>query len=142
MSEKPLVQVIQSQLAFQNRWRGVMSVSYFTITSAAIVFSAAATVVTAQGHAVPGSVLAGTATALLGLEKALLLRQKWAHHLQSAGRLEAILIEYNAGILSDAAAAAGVAEVIRTYAGTLPLVPAEAPAAPGGTNPPPSPGTP
>jgi hypothetical protein len=67
-----------------------MSISYFAASGIALLYSTAATIAAAGGHAPAGAVLAGMATLLFGLEKALLLREKWAHHLAIAGRLDTV----------------------------------------------------
>ena len=61
---------VDSKLAFQTKWRRVMSISYFTATALALTCSSAATVVAATGEALWGSVLAAAATVLFGLEDA------------------------------------------------------------------------
>ncbi|MDR3557190.1 MAG: hypothetical protein P4L55_20745 [Syntrophobacteraceae bacterium] len=76
----PFLAEIDGKLAFQTKWRRIMSVAYFTNTALALISSSAATVVAAIGEAFWGSLLAAAATVLFGLEKTLLLREKWSHH--------------------------------------------------------------
>ncbi|MGO9530949.1 MAG: hypothetical protein ACLP3B_07185 [Syntrophobacteraceae bacterium] len=123
----PFLAEIDGKLAFQTKWRRIMSISYFTSTALALVCSSGATVVSAIGQAFWGSLLAATATVLFGLEKTLLLREKWSHHLTIAAELEALKLALSYGGLSEVAAAKRMGELLKDYAVKLPVAPLEAP---------------
>jgi hypothetical protein len=118
---------IDGKLAFQTKWRRIMSIAYFTSTALALVSSSAATVVSAIGEAFWGSLLAAAATVLFGLEKTLLLREKWSHHLTIAAELEALKLALCFGGLPQEEAAKRMGEVLKDYAVKLPVAPLDAP---------------
>jgi hypothetical protein len=121
---------IESNLAFQTKWRRIMSISYFTGTALALISSSAATVVSARGEAFWGAVCAAVATVLFGLEKTLLLREKWSHHLTIAAQLEAVKLAFRFGGLAQEEAAKRIGQVLQDYAVKLPIAPLEAPPKP------------
>ena len=123
----PFLTEIDEKLAFQTKWRRIMSISYFTSTALALISSSAATIVSAIGEAFWGSLLAAAATVLFGLEKTLLLREKWSHHLTIAAELEVIKIALTYGGLSQEEAAKRMGDVLKDYAVKLPVAPLEAP---------------
>jgi hypothetical protein len=127
MKDDKLIAEIDAQLTFQVKWKRVMSAAYFITAALAIVSSAAATVVAGAGYTVAASILAGAATALFGLEKALLFREKWTHHLNSAMQLQALKIEYQHGALDAVKTSQRLAEILTTYAIRLPIAPQERP---------------
>src|SRR2546423_720956 len=65
------------------KWKRIMSGAYFCGAALAILLGSGATIVAALGYSTKAAFLAGGATAIYGIEKALLLREKWAHHLSS-----------------------------------------------------------
>lgn|SRR5262249_28839531 len=125
MPDEGLVSEIDAQLAFQTKWKRIMSVAYFSCAALAITASAGATVVAALEYSVIASILAGTATTLFGLEKALLFREKWSHHLSSAMQLQALKIEYLHGGLDNGKASQRMADILMSYAVHLPIAPRE-----------------
>jgi hypothetical protein len=120
-----LIKELEIALSRQHRWRRIMSVSYFTSTALAIICSGAATIVAGLGNSVDAANLAGVATILFGLEKAMLFREKWTHHLGISAQLQALRYRYLFGDTSDAEAAAGMGEIISNYAINLPVAPGE-----------------
>jgi len=116
-----LLSEIESQLARQLCWRRIMSGAYFVTSAVAIVCAGAATIVSGIGHAEVGAVLAGTATVLLGIEKGMMFREKWAFHLSTYARLDALRIEYSNGAISDENAVKRLSEIICNYATDLPI---------------------
>ena len=123
MSLDELAAEIEEHISHQVRWRRVMSVAYFTTAAAGITTSAAATVVAALGHSTEAALLAAAATVALGLEKALLFREKWTHHLNNAMRLEALKVRYVHGGLAPSDASRELAGILTTYAEQLPITP-------------------
>jgi len=127
MKDDELIAEIEGQLAFQVKWKRIMSGAYFTTAALGIGTSAAATVMAGAGDSLGASILAGGATALFGLEKALLFREKWTHHLNSAMQLEALKIEHQYGGLDGAKTSQRFAEILTTYAIRLPIAAQEKP---------------
>ena len=81
---------LDEAIAFQTRWRRIMSVSYTSMSALAIISSGAAAVVAALGHATEAAILAAISTISLGTEKALMLREKWLHHLVTTAQLDSL----------------------------------------------------
>lgn len=116
-----LRQELNDAIERQNRWRRIMSFGYFTSTGAAIFGSAATTVAAGLDHADIAAVLAGATTVLYGLEKGLLLREKWAHHLRTAARLEGLRLNYEYGGLDKTKVSKMMGEIGHEYALNLPI---------------------
>jgi hypothetical protein len=116
-----LLSTIDKELAFQDKWRRIMSGSYFTGTALALVAGTAATITSGMGHTVWGSVLAGTATTLIALEKTLLLREKWNYHRTTAAELEALKIAHQFGGLDERETAKQLSQLLKDYALKLPV---------------------
>jgi hypothetical protein len=105
-----------------------MSIAYFTSTALALVSSSSATLTAAAGQTVwGGAALAAAATILFRLEKTLLLREKWSHHLTIVAELEALKVALMFGGLSQAEAAQRLETILKDYAVKLPIAPLEAP---------------
>lgn len=121
MADESLAREIETALAHQLTWRRVMSGSYFATSAAGIVCSGLATVLAGLDRAPEAAVFAGTATVLFGLEKAMLFREKWAHHLSISTQLEALRLQFLHGGLTDDKAARRMAEILEEYAVKLPI---------------------
>jgi hypothetical protein len=120
-----LVEELEREIRRQNVWRRLMSVSYFVTSAMAIACSGGATVVAGLGNAAYAAWLAGGATVLYGLEKAMLFREKWHHHLTTAAQLEALRFGYVYGQVNDEQASARIGAVLTEYAVKLPMSPRE-----------------
>ena len=116
-----LIQELEEAIKHQNQWRSIMSVAYFTAAGTAILSSAAATVVAGIGMSEYAAVLAGATTVLYGLEKGLLLREKWAHHLSTSAQLEALRLSYVYGELGEGEVSKLMGEIGTEYALKLPI---------------------
>lgn len=112
---------IERMLREQNRWRRVMSGAYFATSAFAIVAAGASTVVSGIGHAAAGSALAGAATILFGIEKAMLFREKWAHHLSTSMQLDALRLELQHGAKSETEVVRELRSILTDYAVKLPI---------------------
>jgi hypothetical protein len=123
--QKQLLQTLEDRLAQQLTWRRVMSGAYFVSSAVAIVCAGAATVVSGGGYSTVGAVLAGATTIVLGLEKAMLFREKWSHHLLTYGQLEALRLEYLHAGLTEAETAKRLGSIITQYGANLPVAPRE-----------------
>lgn len=123
MTSNLLTATIDTQIAFQQKWKRVMSEAYFSASALGILLGAAATIVAALNQPLWGPVLAGSATAVYGIEKALLLRETWAHHLSSEMEIRSLKINYGTGTVDDAAAAKKMGEILQGYAVRLPIAP-------------------
>ena len=121
MNDDAFLADIQIQLKHQTTWRRVMSGAYFVSTAVAILASGAATVMSGLGFSAWGAVLAGAATVFFGLEKAMLFREKWTHHLNTCAELEALRVEYIHGGLDIKEAAEKMTAVVMNYARKLPV---------------------
>jgi hypothetical protein len=120
MSNERLLKEIHSRMEFQLRWRRIMSIAYFTGAAVALFCSTAATVASGIGYSIAATLFAGAATLLFGLEKLLLLREKWAHHRSIAAQLDALKLEYEFGKLSDDDAARRAGQIMKDYAVAVP----------------------
>ena len=116
-----LIEELEREIRRQNIWRRIMSVAYFVTSASAIACSGAATVVAGLGHAAYAAWLAGGATVLFGLEKAMLFREKWMHHLTTASQLEALRFGYVYGQLTVEQASQRIGAVLTEYAVKLPV---------------------
>jgi hypothetical protein len=115
-----LIEELGHEIRRQNLWRRIMSIAYFVTSAAAIACSGAATIV-AGLQLQYAAWLAGGATVLFGLEKAMLFREKWIHHLTTASQLEALRYGYVYGELTDEQASARIGHVLTEYAVKLPI---------------------
>jgi hypothetical protein len=122
-----LAQELDRELKKQVTWRRVMSGAYFVTSAVAITCSGAATVAAGLEMSTEAAVLAGGATVLFGLEKAMLFREKWAHHLGTSTQIQALKLQYLHGDVSDASAARRIGEILTEYAIGLPIARREKP---------------
>lgn len=121
MSKSALMQDLDNRLAHQNKWRYITSGAYFGTTASAIICSGSATVVAALGSAKYAAILAGATTILLGLEKAMMFREKWAHHLRIWARLDSLRLQYLHGSLDDEIVAQRLGTIVEEYSVSLPI---------------------
>jgi hypothetical protein len=118
-----LMDQIGEQIVFQQKWKRIMSGAYFSVAAFAILLGSGATIVAAWGYSTEASLLAGGATSIYGIEKALLLREKWAHHLASEMDLRALKSELATGVVNDREAAKAFGGILKGYAAKLPTAP-------------------
>lgn len=122
-----LIAEISEQIVFQRKWKRVMSGAYFTASAAGILLGTTATIVAAldlSNLTLPwASMLAGGATVVYGLEKALLFREKWAHHLSSEMELRSLRVNLQNDVIEPKEGARKVGEIMRGYAVNLPIAP-------------------
>ena len=123
MATDGLLPELDEGIAFQTKWSDIMSVSYMSMSALAVIASGAATVVAALGFSWQGAVLAAVATISFGVEKALMLREKWAHNLATAARLKSIRLALVYGGLDTKTAALQMGQILEGYANRLPMMP-------------------
>ena len=121
MTEDSLLPELDEAIAFQSRWSDIMSVSHTSMSALIVTASGAATVVAALGYATEAAILAAVATISFGMEKALMLREKWAHHLATAAQLRALRLALVYGGLDTNTAAQNMGRILQGYAVGLPI---------------------
>lgn len=125
-----LIEELEQATRHQTRWRRIMSAAYFSTAGIAIFSSGFATVVAGQGDSKRAAMFAGLATVLFGLEKGLLFREKWAHHLSISAQLEALRLEYAYGTAIEEDVATEMGAILTDYARRLPINPTQTGQAP------------
>ena len=121
MTTDTLLLELDDAIAFQTKWRRIMSVAHTSMSTLALIASGAATVVAALGYATEAAILAAVATASFGTEKALMLREKWVHHLTTVTQLRALRLAMKYGGLDEKTAAERMGQILEGYAGGLPV---------------------
>ena len=119
MEQEPtqrLLADIDEMLSPQVKWRSIMSISYFLMAVLAIGTSAAATIFSGLGMADWATISAAAATALLGMEKTLLLRERWNHHVRTAASLTSVRLQVDYNELKADEAIKKLANINRDYA--------------------------
>jgi len=119
--DSALLEQVSREEARQVFWRRFMSFAYFGAVALSILSSGGATVLAGAGHSELAAAFAGLATVLLGLEKGLLLREKWIHHLMVSTRLTDLAVRHRHGGLSDHDAAEAFTSTLTEYALNLPI---------------------
>ena len=64
---------------------------------------------------------AAAATILLSIEKSMLFREKWKHHLSMYASLSAIKIEYDIAKVSDNEVLTRIENILDKYSSDLPI---------------------
>ena len=123
MVNNGLLPELDEGIAFQTRWSDIMSVSYTSMSALAVIASGAAAVVAALGFSWQGAILAAVSTISFGVEKALMLREKWAHNLGTAAQLRSLRLALVYGGLDTKTAALKMGRILEGYAVGLPLMP-------------------
>lgn len=116
-----LLEELDKEIAHQNLWRKIMSITYFVISGAAIIFSGTATIFAGLQQATYAAWLAGIATVLFGLEKSMLFREKWMHHLTTVSQLTALRLSYLYGQLNQQEVSERMGQLLTEYAAGLPV---------------------
>ena len=93
------------------------------MSALAVIASGAATVVAALGFSWQGAILAAVSTISFGVEKALMLREKWAHNLATAAQLRSLRLALVYGGLDTKTAALKMGRILEGYAVGLPIMP-------------------
>ena len=129
MTKDSLLPELDEAIAFQTKWREIMSVGYTSLSALAIIASGAATVVAAlRDYSTEAAILAAVATISFGTEKTLMLREKWVHHLATAAELRSLRLALVYGGLDTKTAAQKMGRILEGYAVGLPIAPrSEAP---------------
>lgn len=123
VTKDSLLPELDEAIAFQTRWRRIMSVGHTSMSTLAIIASGAATVVAAAGRATEAAILAAVATISFGTEKTLMLREKWMHHLATAAQLRSLRLALVYEGLDTKRAAEKMGRILEGYAVGLPLAP-------------------
>lgn len=123
MTRDALESEVEIQISFQQKWKRIMSGAYFSAAALGILLGSSATITAALQYSTEASLLAGGATAVYGIEKALLLREKWAHHLRSEMELRSLRLNYLNGVLEAPDMAAAIGRILTGYAANLPIAP-------------------
>ena len=118
---KPVLDDVDAEVKRHKKLRFVTASVYITATCVAITASAVAAILAAFGYGDAAAVSAGTATILMGIEKALLTREKWRVHLSVITALKNVRLKLVAGALKPAEAAEVVCGIRMGYAGELPI---------------------
>jgi hypothetical protein len=121
MTKDSLLPELDEAIVFQSRWSDIMSVSHTSMSALIVTASGAATVVAALGYATEAAILAAVSTISFGLEKALMLREKWAHHLATAAQLRSLRLALVYGGLDTNTAAQNMGRILQGYAIGLPI---------------------
>jgi hypothetical protein len=128
MTRDNLLPELDEAIAFQSRWSNIMSISHTSLSALAIIASGAATVVAALQFSTYAAVLAAVATISFGMEKTLMLRDKWMHHLTTVAQLRSLRLALVYGGLDMNQASQNMGRILEGYAVGLPIAPrSEAP---------------
>lgn len=123
MTTNDVVSELDKAIAFQARWQLIMSVSHTSLSFLTVFASGAATVVASTGNAAEAAVLAATATVSFGTEKALMLREKWIHHLATSAQLQSLRLAIKYGGVDERSGAIRMGNILKGYAISLPVAP-------------------
>jgi hypothetical protein len=121
MANDGLLPELDKEIAFQDKWADIMSWSYTSMSALAIIASGAATVVAALGYSTYGAILAAVATVTFGVEKALMLREKWVHNRTTGAHLRSLRLALAYGGLDTKQAAEKMGRILEGYAVALPI---------------------
>jgi hypothetical protein len=121
MNDQDLVKIIEQKLAFQTKWRRIMSGCYLTTTALSIICSGSGSILAAFGYRFWAAVSAGSATILIGLEKVFLFREKWTHHLNCAANLESLEVSVKTGSMTTGEVSKELSRILIGYARDLPV---------------------
>lgn len=113
-------------LAFHRKWRILTMLAYVTTTVVSIVASTVGGIVAAldaswSSHT--AAALAGLTAVTLGIEKALLFREKWRLHLTVVTELEAIKLKLDTAHMEEKIAVEEGTKILRSYGHDLPIGP-------------------
>jgi hypothetical protein len=119
--QNALVGHIDTQVAFQRRWRRRTMCCYVVTIFVTVSCSTAATIISALHSDILASVLAGAATVLISLDRSLMFREKWKLHVLILAHLEALKIALETGQVDLKAAVADLRDIMQRYAADLPF---------------------
>ena len=120
MSENQLEATFR-RIYIKQKWRRIASFSYVALTAIALCASSGASVLAALEYSKSAAVAAAAATAFFGLEKAMLLREKWAHHALVASRLQSLLIRVRLQQIDGKLAGSEIDAILLDYSSKLPI---------------------
>jgi len=124
MTRDNLLPELDEAIAFQSKWSNIMSLSHTSMSALTVIASGTATVVAAlQHYSTYAAVLAAVATISFGIEKALMLREKWMHHLTTAAQLRSLKLALVYEGLDMNQAAQNMGRILQGYAVGLPIAP-------------------
>lgn len=114
--------VINDQLQFQKKWKTLSMAMYSTSSIGSIICTGSATILAAlKEYSIEAAVLAAVATILLSIEKSLLFREKWKHHLYIYTSLSALKLEYEVIPLSEQEVLTKLEKLLDKYSSELPF---------------------
>ena len=123
MTKDKLLPELDEAIAFQHKWSNIMSLSHTSMSALTVIASGAATVVAALQFSTYAAILAAIATISFGMEKALMLREKWMHHLTIGAQLTSLRLALEYEGQDPKKIAQQMGQILRGYAVGLPIAP-------------------
>lgn len=120
-SVEPFVELLTTQLRFQQRWRRLSMSLYVATTTGTLAFTSAATLLAAWRIDWPAAVLAALATLLVGFEKGLSCRERWKLHTRIVTLLQNIWVSFEAGSVNLEDSLERYERVMMEYAEQAPI---------------------
>jgi len=112
---------VDSEIAFQKRWKTYCMLAYAVTTIGTIVLTTASTILAAFAESGYAAICAAVATVLIGTEKSLLFREKWKLHLIIFTRLKALKRRVLHSKIDPAQAVEELNRVLENYSSELPI---------------------
>ncbi|MSM39743.1 MAG: hypothetical protein GJT30_09025 [Geobacter sp.] len=112
---------LDSQIAFQRKWRLIMMTTYISTTIFIMLFSSSATILAAIELSHYAAIAAAATTVLVSIEKSLLFREKWKLHVTIQTNLENIKLLYDTKHIDLKEAAHEVVNIMERYSTELPI---------------------
>lgn len=113
--------VLTENIQYQNKWRRRMSYFHTLTTVGSIICSTGATISGASGYSLAASVMAAFATVFIGVEKTMMLSEKWGHHLSTETRLRNIQLQFETGQIGQEDCVREIIKAMESYATQLPI---------------------
>lgn len=112
---------LNKEINFHNLWKEITCWLYVATTTITIGASTGATVMAAIEKSLIASILAGLATALMGIEKTLLFREKWKLHLHVTTQLKNLENKLSLDLIDMKEAFGFFEEILVNYSNDLPF---------------------
>lgn len=120
-AKQHLLNLIEDQIRFQQRWRRINMGSCVLLTITALGSASAASVIAAMAQSVWGATFSAMAAFCFSAEKALLVREKWKLHVGSKSALESLKAELLCSEVLEDRMLKRFALIMQDYAEELPV---------------------
>jgi hypothetical protein len=116
-----IMQHLGKCISHQSKWRKIHTLLFALFAAGTVICSTSASVLAALKVSEIAAILAGAATVMVSIDKSMMFRERYKHHLKTLTLLENIKVLFEVEQLSLEEASQKMKKIMEEYSSEMPL---------------------